>query len=112
MLWRLLSCMTLQDVSEILQILKGCFQLVRVVEENHFPSIIHRRIIPPLITFSIYRHNPIDSSHTARQLMDTKEGFWWDKVNIDELQTMEELTKFEDELESLKNTATSEAAGN
>ncbi|KAK9086525.1 hypothetical protein Syun_028919 [Stephania yunnanensis] len=38
--------------------------------------------------------------------MDTEEGFWWDKVKIDELQTVEDLTKFEDELESLKNTAT------
>ncbi|KAK9167331.1 hypothetical protein Scep_002522 [Stephania cephalantha] len=38
--------------------------------------------------------------------MDTKEGFWWDKANIDELQTVEELKKFEDELESLKNMAT------
>ncbi|KAK9143714.1 hypothetical protein Syun_013114 [Stephania yunnanensis] len=67
----------------------------------HHPSTDHTAI-----DHFVNRHNPSDSSHTARQPMDTKEGFWWDKVNIDELQTVEELTKFKDELESLKNTAT------
>ncbi|KAK9084167.1 hypothetical protein Scep_030638 [Stephania cephalantha] len=67
----------------------------------HHPSTDHTAI-----DHFLNRHNPSDSSHTARQPMDTKEGFWWDKVNIDELQTVGDLTKFEDELESLKNTAT------
>ncbi|KAK9126150.1 hypothetical protein Scep_014996 [Stephania cephalantha] len=66
----------------------------------HHPSTDHTAI-----DHFLNRHNLSDSSHTVRQPMDTKEGFWWDKVNIDELQTVEDLTKFEDELESLKNTA-------
>ncbi|KAK9113478.1 hypothetical protein Syun_020275 [Stephania yunnanensis] len=67
----------------------------------HYPSTYHTAI-----DNFLNRHNPSDSSHTARQPMDTKDGFWWDKVNIDELQTVEELTKFEDELKSSKNTTT------
>ncbi|KAK9122113.1 hypothetical protein Syun_019730 [Stephania yunnanensis] len=40
----------------------------------------------------------------SRQSTDTKEGFWREKVNLDQIQTLEELVKFEDELKSLKNT--------
>ncbi|KAK9167312.1 hypothetical protein Scep_002503 [Stephania cephalantha] len=68
-----------------------------------FPSSIART---SAIDHFLNGHNPSDSNNTARQSMDTKEGFWWDKANIDELQTVEELKKFEDELESLKNMAT------
>ncbi|KAK9086478.1 hypothetical protein Syun_028872 [Stephania yunnanensis] len=61
-------------------------------------------------------HHPSATDHTAidqflncqnpsRQSTDTKEGFWREKVNLDQIQTLEELVKFEDELKSLKNTA-------
>ncbi|KAK9162459.1 hypothetical protein Syun_003361 [Stephania yunnanensis] len=66
----------------------------------HYPSEKHTAI-----DHFLNGHNPSDFNNTARQSMDTKEGFWWDKANIDELQTVEELKKFEDELESLKNMA-------
>ncbi|KAK9086523.1 hypothetical protein Syun_028917 [Stephania yunnanensis] len=60
-------------------------------------------------------HHPSATDHTAidqflncqnpsRQPTDTKEGFWREKVNLDQIQTLEELVKFEDELKSLKNT--------
>ncbi|KAK9122117.1 hypothetical protein Syun_019734 [Stephania yunnanensis] len=62
--------------------------------ENHFLSIIHHQPIDQFLN----RENP------SRQSTDTKEGFWREKVNLDQIQTLEELVKFEDELKSLKNT--------
>ncbi|KAK9122108.1 hypothetical protein Syun_019725 [Stephania yunnanensis] len=61
-------------------------------------------------------HHPSSTDHTAidqflncqnpsRQSTHTKEGFLREKVNLDQIQTLEELVKFEDELKSLKNTA-------
>ncbi|KAK9128614.1 hypothetical protein Syun_017411 [Stephania yunnanensis] len=61
-------------------------------------------------------HHPSATDHTAIdqflncqnpscQSTDTKEGFWREKVTLDQIQTLEELVKFEDELKNLKNTA-------
>ncbi|KAK9128612.1 hypothetical protein Syun_017409 [Stephania yunnanensis] len=74
-----------------------------------------------IVVFSLagkpfFFHHPSATDHTtidqflnrenpSRQSTDTKEGFWREKVNLDQIQTLEELVKFEDELKSLKNTA-------
>ncbi|KAK9081862.1 hypothetical protein Syun_031782 [Stephania yunnanensis] len=56
--------------------------------------------------------NPSDLiSHDTRQSTDTKDGvsrtdaprFWWENVNMDKFQTLEDLTNFENELERVKN---------
>ncbi|KAK9090156.1 hypothetical protein Sjap_023333 [Stephania japonica] len=69
-------------------------------------SFHHPSAVDTAIDHFLNGWNPSDSSHTAPQSMDSKEGFWGDKVNLDQLQTVEELTMFEDELKSLKNIAT------
>ncbi|KAK9090154.1 hypothetical protein Sjap_023331 [Stephania japonica] len=67
----------------------------------HHPSTNHTAI-----DHFLNGQNPNDSSHPRHQSMDKKEGFLWDKVNIDELKTVAELIKFEDGLKRLKNMAT------
>ncbi|KAK9081861.1 hypothetical protein Syun_031795 [Stephania yunnanensis] len=58
--------------------------------------------------------NPSDLiSHDTRQSTDTKDRvsttdaprFWWEKVNMDKFQTLEDLRNFENELERVKNMA-------
>ncbi|KAK9080954.1 hypothetical protein Syun_031788 [Stephania yunnanensis] len=78
------------------------------------PFSFHHPSVDTVIDRFFNGQNPSDLiSHDTRQSTDMKDGvsttdaprFWWEKVNMDKFQTLEDLTNFENELERVKNMA-------